>query len=335
MLFKIENLNLIYDIGKEVQTYALRNINLSLDGNRLIGIMGPSGSGKSSLLYSLAGLKIPSSGSISYGNVKFNEISVSKSTELRRKDFWFIFQRHFLIDYMCVLDKYAIIYSANEEQIPQNIIDRVNKDSNVAYVLPYQKVDGSLPKENAQEIILHKRFALQNKLKLGDYVGSEVSLLYGLKGKYKISGIIDGPAMVNVVNENKQNISVDEIMKHAMLIRVKDIKDRGLINFLTSNPPKNIVIIEYYRIYDQMVRTLSVLNTLAVTLTISIILVLCISLGNLNYISFLNRKYEFGVLSAIGYKKTSLYFKLWKENSSVCLLGYVVGIIITTILAII
>ena len=104
MLFKVENLNLIYDMGKEVQTYALRNINLSLEGNRLIGIMGPSGSGKSSLLYSLAGLKIPSSGTISYKDMKFKELSTSKTTELRRKDFGFIFQRHFLIDYMTVLD---------------------------------------------------------------------------------------------------------------------------------------------------------------------------------------------------------------------------------------
>jgi putative ABC transport system ATP-binding protein len=104
MLFKVENLNLIYDIGKEVQTYALRNINVSLETNRLIGIMGPSGSGKSSLLYSLAGLKIPSSGTVSYNGVKLNELSISKSTELRLKDFGFIFQRHFLIDYMTVLD---------------------------------------------------------------------------------------------------------------------------------------------------------------------------------------------------------------------------------------
>ncbi len=104
MLFKVENLNLIYDMGKEVQTYALRNINLSLEGNRLIGIMGPSGSGKSSLLYSLAGLKIPSSGTISYKDMMLKELSTSKSTELRRKDFGFIFQRHFLIDYMTVID---------------------------------------------------------------------------------------------------------------------------------------------------------------------------------------------------------------------------------------
>lgn len=104
MLFKVENLSLIYDIGKEVQTYALRNINLSLEGNRLTGIMGPSGSGKSSLLYSLAGLKTPSSGTVVYNDIKLNELSVSKSTELRRKEFGFIFQRHFLIDYMSIID---------------------------------------------------------------------------------------------------------------------------------------------------------------------------------------------------------------------------------------
>lgn len=104
MLFKVENLNLIYDIGKEDQTYALRNINLSLEGKRLIGIMGPSGSGKSSLLYTLAGLKIPSSGTISYMDMKFKELSVSKNAQLRRANFGFVFQRHFLIDYMSVID---------------------------------------------------------------------------------------------------------------------------------------------------------------------------------------------------------------------------------------
>lgn len=45
-MIKIDNLNLVYDIGKEVQTYALRNINLTLHGNRMIGVMGPSAAEK-------------------------------------------------------------------------------------------------------------------------------------------------------------------------------------------------------------------------------------------------------------------------------------------------
>lgn len=108
MIFKMESVNLVYDIGKEAETYALKDINLSLDGNRFIGIMGPSGSGKSSLLYAMAGFKIPTSGKVYYGEIDYNKISPSESAELRRKDFGFIFQRHFLIDYMTVLENVLV-----------------------------------------------------------------------------------------------------------------------------------------------------------------------------------------------------------------------------------
>ena len=148
MLFKIENLNLIYDMGKEVQTYALRNINLSLEGNRLIGIMGPSGSGKSSLLYSLAGLKIPSSGTISYKDMKFKELSISKATELRRKDFGFIFQRHFLIDYMTVLDNVLTPINDNGTKAKEKALGLLRKlgIEHLAYKKPHQLSGGQRQK---------------------------------------------------------------------------------------------------------------------------------------------------------------------------------------------
>lgn len=108
MIFKMESVNLVYDIGKEAQTYALKDINLSLDGNRFIGIMGPSGSGKSSLLYSMAGFKIPTAGKVYYEEIDYNKISPSEGAEIRRKNFGFIFQRHFLIDYMTVLENVLV-----------------------------------------------------------------------------------------------------------------------------------------------------------------------------------------------------------------------------------
>jgi putative ABC transport system ATP-binding protein len=118
-MFKIDNTNLVYDMGKEVQTYALRNINLSLGGNKIIGIMGPSGSGKSSLLYVMSGLKIPTSGKISYNNIEFEKLSPKEGAKLRLKEFGFVFQRHFLIDYMTVLE---------------NVLTPINNDSNEAKV---------------------------------------------------------------------------------------------------------------------------------------------------------------------------------------------------------
>lgn len=117
MSLKMENVNLVYDMGKELQTYALKNITISLKGNGMIGIMGPSGSGKSSLLYTLAGLKCPTSGKAYYNKIKYSEISSDENAELRRKNFGFIFQKHFLIDYMTVL---------------QNVLTPINDDSNEA-----------------------------------------------------------------------------------------------------------------------------------------------------------------------------------------------------------
>ncbi|PJI08965.1 MULTISPECIES: ABC transporter ATP-binding protein [Clostridium] len=117
MSLKMENVNLVYDMGKELQTYALKNITISLKGNRMIGIMGPSGSGKSSLLYTLAGLKCPTSGKAYYNEIDYSKISPDENAELRKKNFGFIFQKHFLIDYMTVL---------------QNVLTPINDDSNEA-----------------------------------------------------------------------------------------------------------------------------------------------------------------------------------------------------------
>jgi len=127
MIFKMENVNLVYDIGKETQTYALKDINLSLDGNRFIGIMGPSGSGKSSLLYAMAGFKIPTSGKVSYREIDYSKISPSKNAEMRTKDFGFIFQRHFLIDYMTVLENTLVPINDDSKEAKMKAISILDK----------------------------------------------------------------------------------------------------------------------------------------------------------------------------------------------------------------
>ncbi|MBZ9686550.1 FtsX-like permease family protein [Clostridium estertheticum] len=266
--------------------------------------------------------------------------------------------------------KYTIVFSNNEEPIPKDYLDKITNDNNVGHVMPliseegylqytnifgsmsisvlnlYEKdisqvidtlnvklIEGRLPMENKNEIIIPKKYALQNKLKTGDYIGSEVSSTYAIKGKFKVSGITDGPAMLVVISDNKDGVSRDTAIKNSILLSVKDVLNKNLINYLSKNTPKNVLIMDYYSISKQTDEILNSMNALSYMLNIIIILVLCISLGNLNYINFINRKYEFGVLSAIGYKKSTLYFKLWKENATVCLLGYISGILLSTCVA--
>lgn len=114
MLIEGTDLSLIYDIGKEYEAYAVRNLNIKLNIGEVVGIIGPSGSGKSSLLYLLSGLKSPTLGTVYYGDVDMESFSDLQKSDLRRKNFGFIFQRHFLIDYMTVFDNVLLASSEKD-----------------------------------------------------------------------------------------------------------------------------------------------------------------------------------------------------------------------------
>jgi putative ABC transport system ATP-binding protein len=89
-------------------TYALRGVSSTLPPYRFYGIMGPSGSGKSSLLYILSGLKKPTEGDARYGDFIYNRRSVRDVTRLRRERFGFVFQQPFLLNYLTALENILV-----------------------------------------------------------------------------------------------------------------------------------------------------------------------------------------------------------------------------------
>jgi putative ABC transport system ATP-binding protein len=103
-MLETRGLNLIYGDKPENELYALRDITFSVQTGEMVGLIGPSGSGKSSLLYVLSGLKKPTTGTVYYQNNDFEALSFNELAALRRKEFGFIFQRHFLINYLNVID---------------------------------------------------------------------------------------------------------------------------------------------------------------------------------------------------------------------------------------
>lgn len=59
-----ENLNYLYNVGTPFETAAIENINFSADKSKIIGIIGHTGSGKSTLIQHFNGLLEPTSGKI-------------------------------------------------------------------------------------------------------------------------------------------------------------------------------------------------------------------------------------------------------------------------------
>ncbi|OLR65640.1 energy-coupling factor transporter ATPase [Peptoniphilus porci] len=83
-LIEIKNLTHIYSEGLPFEKIAIDNLNLNIEENEFIGLIGHTGSGKSTFIQHLNGLLKPSSGEIIVDGTKVDKSS-SNLTELRKK----------------------------------------------------------------------------------------------------------------------------------------------------------------------------------------------------------------------------------------------------------
>lgn len=95
-LIEVKNLNKNFKIGKQ-ETNVLKNINLSVEKGEFVSIMGPSGGGKSTLLYLLGGLDKPSSGEVIINGRNLNELKEKEMSKIRRNEIGFVFQFYNLV----------------------------------------------------------------------------------------------------------------------------------------------------------------------------------------------------------------------------------------------
>lgn len=84
MSIEIRNLSYIYNENTVFEKQSLKNINLTINDGEFIGIIGHTGSGKSTLVQHLNGLNKPSSGTILYNGENIHEKNFSKK-KLRSK----------------------------------------------------------------------------------------------------------------------------------------------------------------------------------------------------------------------------------------------------------
>jgi putative ABC transport system ATP-binding protein len=71
---------------------ALAGVSLDIEAGRMTAIMGPTGSGKSTLMHLLAGLDTPTEGTILLDGTELSGLSERKLTLLRRDTIGFVFQ---------------------------------------------------------------------------------------------------------------------------------------------------------------------------------------------------------------------------------------------------
>lgn len=102
-MLQAKNISLSYKDGDTIN-HVLKDVDLHINKGENVVLLGPSGSGKSSLIYLLSSLRKATSGTIMYEGQNLENLNENKLSEIRRQNFGFVFQMHFLIPYLNVLE---------------------------------------------------------------------------------------------------------------------------------------------------------------------------------------------------------------------------------------
>jgi lipoprotein-releasing system ATP-binding protein len=81
----------------EIPVTLVRDVNLEVRSGEFVAITGPSGSGKSSLLYLLGLLDRPTAGAVSINGTDTSEFGEDELADARLSQMGFVFQSHFLL----------------------------------------------------------------------------------------------------------------------------------------------------------------------------------------------------------------------------------------------
>ena len=103
-----EGLTKVYHTGS-VDVHALRGVDLYLSEGELVVLLGPSGSGNSTLLNILGGLDTPSSGEVHFRDLEITDGNESTLTRYRRDHVGFVFQFYNLIPSLTARENVALV----------------------------------------------------------------------------------------------------------------------------------------------------------------------------------------------------------------------------------
>ena len=123
----------------------VNDISLSLEEGIFASILGPSGSGKTTLLAIMAGLDLPSRGSVKLLDKEITSLNEDKRAQIRSRDVGFVFQSFHLLPRLSALDNVMmpleILGSKDAEERALKSLDEVGLSKRTGHV-PHQLSGG-------------------------------------------------------------------------------------------------------------------------------------------------------------------------------------------------
>lgn len=200
----LSHVNLSITDHSGLEKTILQDIDFHVSAGEFMLLMGPSGSGKSSLLSIIAGLRRPTDGDVLIDGLSISRIPDRFSSELRRAKIGFIFQKFNLI---------------SDLSVRENII------------LPL------LPTSLPNETIRLRLSEVLNSLGLTQLENQTVNLLSG--GEQQRVAI--GRALINqptIILADEPTANLDEALFEQFLNTLNVLKQSGVTLILASHDPR-------------------------------------------------------------------------------------------------
>ena len=194
IILKCENLHKYFPLPAEGELKVLRGLDLEIVSQSSTGIIGVSGSGKSTLLHILGSLDSPTKGKIFYEEKEMNKMSDEKLSNLRNAHFGFIFQFHYLISELTVIENVMLPYFIKTNRQNNGYAEKLLSDVGIFErkdYYPNQLSGGELQRAAIARALMNKPkiiFADEPTGELdNENAGKVFELLLNMVNKYKSS----------------------------------------------------------------------------------------------------------------------------------------------------
>ena len=144
MSIEVENLTYIYNPGSPFETKALEDVNVEIKSGEFVGLIGHTGSGKSTLVQHLNGLKNPTSGKNVVNGIDITDKTVKLSDIRRKVGLVFQYPEHQLFEETVYKD---IAFGPQNLGLTETEIDERVREAMELVKLPFDELKDRSPFE--------------------------------------------------------------------------------------------------------------------------------------------------------------------------------------------
>lgn len=206
------------------------------------------------------------------------------------------------------------------------VIYRMEKE-NIKYTmreLGLTLENGTIESSKDNAIILSEMVAKNKKLKVGDTISKDKDSYFKIPGKYVVIGIMKGDINLGFIPST--NKAINALTCTNYLFFWKNGFRKEVDNELLSHKNKNFEVTNYKSDWKDAQDFSSSFSFICNLVIILIVIVQAIILGFTNYSEYYQRKEEFGVQKALGFKLKDILIRVFKEILSINVIAFIVGI---------